>query len=347
MRIAITGINATDNPGPGVGVARCIRETFPQAKIFGLSYDLNDPGNYMDFLFNETFILPYPSNGFERILSKIKLIKTQYGLDFIIPCLDAELPLFIKHKNALEELGIKTLLPSEEQFNLRDKQLLTELSKNIGLFHPQTIVVEDLNQLLTLANENLKFPMLVKGRYYKAYIVKNVQELLGRAYEISNEWGLPLLLQEMVSGEEFNLIGVGDGKGGHLGIVAIKKISTTHLGKIWMGVTIENEKIIESANKFIKHTKWRGPFEIECIFNNEQNFLIEINPRFPSWVYFSKSVGINLPVNLINILKNENFRPLSNEYERGKLFVRYSYELVTDVSKMGMLIAGANLKNQG
>ena len=46
LTVAITGMNArADNPGPGVAVARCLREVLGfNGKIIGLGYDVLDPG---------------------------------------------------------------------------------------------------------------------------------------------------------------------------------------------------------------------------------------------------------------------------------------------------------------
>ena len=49
LKIGISGINAVDNPGPGIGVAKSIKEDKELlTKIVGLSYDAMEPGNYMD-----------------------------------------------------------------------------------------------------------------------------------------------------------------------------------------------------------------------------------------------------------------------------------------------------------
>ena len=64
ITVGISGINAADNPGPGVGVARSLREDDSlDVKILGLAYDALEPGIYLDWLIDKTFLLPYPSEG--------------------------------------------------------------------------------------------------------------------------------------------------------------------------------------------------------------------------------------------------------------------------------------------
>ncbi len=332
MIVAVSGINDTDNPGPGIGIARSLKEADGNIKTVGLSYDIQDPGNYMDFLIDKSYILTYPTQGWEPIMNRLLHIKDSFGLDFIIPALDAELPQYIKYQKELEDFGIKTLLPSMEQFELRSKEHLQSVSETLGITYPKTVKVFNTDQLKEALKE-IGFPCVVKGNYYKAYIVKSMPEALYYFSEISNEWGFPILVQEVVYGEELNVVGAADKEGESLGLVAIKKMTTTHLGKIWNGVTIKHQKLLEVAADFVRNYRWRGPFELECIVKDDEITLIEINPRFPAWVYFATGVGINLPYRVLKSAYGDDVDRRS-DYESGKVMIRYTYELITDIKKV-------------
>ena len=335
LNIALSGINDTDNPGPGVGVARSLKEANPSTKTIGLSYDIQDPGNYMGFVINKSFILPYPNKGWDAIFSHLLKIKQKVGLDLVIPNLDAELPLYIKHQETLAEQGIKTFLPTQKQFDLRAKEHLKPLSQSLDILYPETFKTTNVDEL-TEALKKVDFPAVVKGNYYKAYIVYNISEAIHRFTEIANEWGYPVLVQEMVSGDELNVVGVGDGEGGTLGLVAAKKMTTTAMGKFWNGVSINHEALMEVAEKFVKQTSWRGPFELECMVNGNDIYMIEINPRFPAWVYFATGLGINLPQRLVDFTMGKEVNRKS-EYTAGKMMIRYTYETIADVSQLSYL----------
>ena len=49
-KVAVSGINAVDNPGPGVGIAKSLKEGDKELRVFGLAYDAMEPGIYMDWL---------------------------------------------------------------------------------------------------------------------------------------------------------------------------------------------------------------------------------------------------------------------------------------------------------
>lgn len=337
MKVGVSGLNNTDNPAPGIPVITGLRNSH---EIIGLSYDANEPGNYMQMT-SKTYLMPYPSLGYKELKNRLEYIQQKSGLDAVIPCLDAELPLYIKYQEDIESMGIKLCLPSLENFELRNKNRLAQLSKELNMTYPKTYEVSSVDELIE-CTQTSNFPLMVKGNYYKAYMSYNLDSAIDNFYKISNEWGFPVLVQEVVTGEELNLVGVGDGKGEVKGAVAIKKLTTTDIGKIWTGVTIQNEKLMQIAKDFVAHTKWRGPFELECIVNMNQIFLIEINPRFPAWVHFATEIGVNLPQMVVDIMQGIDNEPILT-YPQNKMYVRYTGEFVTDFSNYTKLLATKEL----
>ena len=337
MKVAISGLNNTDNPAPGIPVIKSIQDTH---QIIGFSYDPNEPGNYMGMT-QKTYLMPYPSLGFEELKERLTYIQEKESLDAIIPNLDAELPLYIKYQDEIEAMGIKLCLPSAENFELRNKNKLDKLSETLGMIYPKTFEVSSVLEL-EKSLEKLEFPVMIKGNYYKAYMAHNLESAEESFYKISNEWGFPILVQEVVKGEELNLVGVGDGDGILVGGVAIKKLTTTEIGKIWTGITIQNEQLIQIAKDFVAHTKWKGPFELECIVNAQDVFMIEINPRFPAWVYFATEIGVNLPKMVVDIMQGKKITP-QLDYPQNKMYVRYTGEMVTDFTDFMKLISTKEL----
>ncbi|WP_022846722.1 MULTISPECIES: ATP-grasp domain-containing protein [unclassified Desulfurobacterium] len=335
-KVAVSGINAVDNPGPGIGVIKGIKEKYKETAIVGLAYDAMEPGVYMDWLINRVYIMPYPSEGEEPFINRLLYIKETAGLDAVIPTLDAELPLFIANSEKLNSYGISTFLPTKEQFKLRSKDRVSELAKDIGLKVPESFIVVSYEDLTAAINE-IGFPVMIKGIFYKAYKAFNYQEATSYFNKIASEWGYPIIVQKVISGEEMNVVGVGDGEGGHFGMVGIKKLWITSLGKIWTGVTVKHEKMLKAAENFVEKYRWRGAFELECIVSGDDIYLIEINPRFPAWVYFSVGVGINLPARLLDAaLGREPER--RSDYEAGKLYIRFTDDFVTDMDTFQKIV---------
>jgi carbamoyl-phosphate synthase large subunit len=330
MKIAISGLNNTDNPAPGIGVAKGLKGY----DLIGLSYDVNEPGIYQG-IFEHVFLMPFPSMGWDDVKERLIEIKEKTGLDILIPTLDAELPLLIKYQDELNEMGIKTLLPSLEQFKLREKANLAEFCEKLGVKYPKTIKILSLEDLYEALKE-IGYPCMIKGNYYKAYKAYNLDEAIEYFYKISNEWGFPLLVQEIVSGVEVNYVGISNGK--LLGGVGIKKLTTTELGKVWEAISLKNEQLLELTHKFVELSQWRGAFEVEAIATAKDIYLIEINPRFPAWVNFSTQLGINLPKMMVELIEGKEVKPI-HDYPENKLYVRYVEEAVVDFDMYKKLLA--------
>lgn len=337
MKIAISGLSNNDNPAPGIPIVKSLKD---EHQLIGLSYDINETGNFLGLL-DKTYLMPYPSLGFEELQKRLAYIKEQENIEMIIPNLDAELPLYIKYQQQINEMGILLCLPSEENFALRNKNKLDTLAKQLNITYPKIDEVNSIDELINIT-KNCQFPLMIKGNYYKAYKVDNLDSAIIHFNEIANEWGLPILVQEVVSGEEINLVGIADGEGCLTGAVAIKKLTTTSIGKIWTGITIHNEMLMNVAIDFAKQTNWLGPFELECIINHNTVYLIEINPRFPAWVYFATQVGINLPKMLVAMVKQEKLQP-QLKYPANKMYIRYTEEHIVDFENFSRLISKKEL----
>lgn len=337
--VGVSGINAVDNPGPGIGVARSLREAEDlDVRIVGLAYDAMEPGIYMDWVVDDAYLLPYPSAGHDAYRERLLYIRERTGMDFIIPTLDTEMPFFMKYREELAAAGIGTFVPTPEQYRLRSKERLGELAEALELDLPRTEVVSSAEDL-ERAVDGIGLPVMVKGTFYKAHIAHTTKEALSHYHKLVAEWGYPILVQEVVQGDELNVVAVGDGEGGALGQVAVKKMWITELGKIWTGVTIRHPAMLEATERFMEQYRWRGPMELECMVDGDTVYLVEINPRFPAWSYLATGVGVNLPARMVRrALSLPDPDPVVPDYDAGKLFVRYTYELITGMDRFQQLI---------
>lgn len=358
-RVAITGINAhAENPGPGLAVARCLVESNEfQGTVIGLAYDALDAGLYAHEYFQSSYLIPYPSAGDAALLDRIKAIHAEEKLDAIIPCLDSELQNFIRLEDELLALGIKMLIPSREQFGQRAKDHLVDLCKSIGVSVPKSKTLSDATFFDRLQSEpedkdqengesRFKYPLVVKGTFYDASIVHTPYEAKAAFSRLVSKWGYPCLVQEVVKGDELNLAAVGDGEGGINGYVMMRKRAVTDKGKAWAGVTVIDEDLLETARTLIKALKWRGPLEVEVIKGQDGKiYLIEINPRFPSWIYLSQAVSTNLPVAVLKILDGQKELRLP-PHRPGTFFIRHARELIVNLADFeSVLVTGSSYAN--
>jgi carbamoyl-phosphate synthase large subunit len=345
LTVAITGLNATDNPAPGVAVARALRDMEREVRIVGLAYDLLDPGNYAPEWFDDVFLIPYPSQGTEALEARLRHVVDTVGLDVIIPTLDSELPGFIDLEPTLAALGVKMFLPSREQLDLRGKVHLAELGEEAGLPVPKSVVLSDVSELYTL-HERLPFPYVVKGVFYGASIVHDLTGAVAAYHHVLAKWGGPVLVQEFVRGDEIDVCCVGDGEGGLLGAVPMKKTLLTDKGKGWAGVAIRDPKVMALTEDFMRATRWRGPCEVEVVRDADAGYhLLEINPRFPAWCYMTVGAGANLPEQVVYQALGEPLPP-ARDYRTGTMFVRISIDQIADLEDYAALATGGELSRR-
>jgi carbamoyl-phosphate synthase large subunit len=330
LTIAVTGLNAIDSPGPGVPVIRGLREARSfSPRIIGLSYESLEPGIYMHDLVDRTYQIPYPTAGTETLLSRLGYIHERESLDVIIPNFDAELFTFIKLEPVLREMGIRMFLPTPEQFEERQKFNLEGFGKKYKIRIPKSKVIYDLSKLSGLGTE-LPYPVVVKGKFYDAYVAFNAEGVRNYFTRVSAKWGLPVILQEFVNGTELNVTGLGDGNGNTVAAVAMRKQYITDKGKAWGGITVADDRLLALTRLFLKNTKWRGGFELELMKNKEgELFLLEINPRLPAWIYLAIGAGQNIPEALVNLATGKKVKPFT-QYEAGMMFIRYSWDMIVD-----------------
>jgi carbamoyl-phosphate synthase large subunit len=113
----------------------------------------------------------------------------------------------------------------------------------------------------------------------------------------------------------------------------MKKLYITDKGKAWAGITLEDDTLIALAKKFVQATNWKGGCELEIMRTQEGvPYIMEINPRFPAWIYLTAAAYQNQPASLAKMALGDDVHPFT-DYEVGKIFIRYSWDHITDVKE--------------
>lgn len=334
ITVAVTGLNAIDSPGPGVAVIRALRDSSEyEVRIIGLSYETLEPGIYMHDIVDKTYQIPFPSAGIDNIFERLAYIASVEKIDVLFPNFDAELYNFIKMADKLKkELGIHTFLPTMEQFEARHKSNLVEYGEKNDLNVPYSKMIFSTAEIPSLTKE-FTYPMVVKGKFYDAAIAYNPEQVASHFNKISAKWGLPIIIQQFVHGAEVNVCAIGDGKGNTIGAVPMRKQYITDKGKAWAGIALDDDKLIEATRKLFAATKWRGGLELEYIkTTDDEYYLLEINPRFPAWVYLTVGCGQNQPEAAVKLALGEAVQPMTS-YDVGKMFIRYSWDMIVGLDE--------------
>lgn len=338
--VAVTGMNATDNPAPGVAVCRSLRESPSfEGRIVGLGYDALDPGFYAQGLLDAGAILPYPSAGREALVRRLDELRDAFGIDVLLPTLDSELRIVATAAADLKKLGIATFAPRASSLDAASKASLPELGRQQGIRVPESEAITTAEPIGRLV-DRFGLPLVIKGVWYGARVCQSEAEAISAFHHFVATWGLPVIAQRFVDGEEYDIAALGDGEGATIGAVPMRKMALTDKGKAWSAVTIADPDLIETTQHVIEALRWRGGLEVECLRDDKTGelYVAEINPRFPAWIYLATGAGQNLPAACVELALGRPVEPLE-PYRVGTQFVRISIDQVSDLTTYGALRA--------
>ena len=309
--VAVTGLAAAENPAPGVAVARSLRAA-PEfrGRVIGLTFDPRFTGVYTSH-FDAVHVTPPPAHGAASFLDALRAIVRAEGVDVVVPTLDPEALLCAAARAPVARIGARMLLPREAAIRRRAKMLLPALARRVGFQAPRTKVVTSL-ATLEAATHELGLPFVLKGSFADSRLVTSAEEA-GREFQrLATRWGFPLLAQERIAGDEFDLAVLYDRAGGRVGAVPMRKLGVTSQGKAWAGVTVEAPDFVRLADRLMHALGWVGAAEVEVIRERVGGalYLIEVNPRFPAWIYLTAAAGVNLPWALVRLAIGERVSPL-------------------------------------
>lgn len=342
--VGVTGMIAGESPAPGVAVIRSLRaDPRFRGRIVGLAYDALEAGNFLQGVADEVFLIPYPSQGNEDFFQRLLQIKRLSGLDVLIPTLDSELPLVIKMSRWLKDKGIATFLPTAEQLQLRAKDRLSAMASQHGLPVPRSRCVFDAAGILNIGSE-FRFPLFVKGIFYEAYLAHSAEEALHYFQKVQAQWGLPVIVQAQIQGDEYDVAALGDGRGGIVGAVPMRKTVLSEKGKAWAGVTVADDRLLEITRRTVEALEWRGPLELEIMKSRDQYYILEINPRFPAWIFLAQGAGQNLPYACLELAQGKKVKPFA-PHRAGVAFIRAALDHVIPVAQLEGMAMRGNIAN--
>jgi len=337
--VAVTGLNSSQTPSPGIGVIHSLRiDPQVQVSIVALAYDMFSDGIHSLPLADQVVEVPFPQTHPELFLKKLGAITSRVHLDCLIPTIDAEVAAISHMEADLKNLGIRVLLPKEDSLRAISKEQLVGLEPFKSFSLPRSAVIHSRNDLF-YQSQVLSFPLMLKGPLGEAYQAGSLTEAGVYFDLLARTWGTPIILQSAVQGEEYAVACLADQRSEAVGIVAMKKIIQDDGGTTWAGVTVQEQELTQIARHLIKHFKWIGPMEIEFIKETVSGryYLIEINNRFPAWIYLATRAGQNMPLAYLQLALGKKVRPFDG-YQSAMLFVRIADDLVTDIGSLARLM---------
>jgi diaminopimelate decarboxylase len=317
-----SGLFSGPNPSPGLGIARSLREAFPDLHLIGVDYSTRSTGLHHR-VFDEVWI--------QRSWRELDLdayteeIERRLGRDALwISGLDLETRWLADRVDAQDRL----LSPPAAALKAIDKPA-TALARRLSLLTPPTISTRHDDWELHAFGRQHGWDLWLKGPHYEAARVRSWRGLQLARARLTETWATDELhLQAHVPGTEESIVFAAY-RGVVVGLSHMRKGIVTDEGKTWGGSFSDVADTVPEVGLALENVLadlgWTGGGEIEMLrsFDGEL-WLLECNPRFPAWQHGGTLAGLNLPGALVSAALDREPLPAR---ARSAQFVRVVVEI--------------------
>lgn len=243
------------------------------------------------------------------------------NINIIISLFDIDLYKLALNKDLFAKNGIRVIVSDADFVKICNDKWLTYLFLKENGFHvPRTYlnlndVKDDLNK------NNISYPIMLKPRWgmgsLSNYVVNNDMELNVLYQKIKNEiqnsymkyeslqdMEHSVLIQELLSGQEYGLDVINDLEGNYINTIVKKKIAMRS-GETDCAEVLFNKNIKKVGQKLGKLTKHIANLDVDVFYDGKKVYILEMNARFGGGYPFSHMAGVNLPKAIINWCDNK------------------------------------------
>lgn len=318
----VTCVDSDTNPSPGLGVARSIRRAYPNIQIVAVAHSKRASGVHASVFDDVWAQRPWDELDLDLYAKKIEE-KISEGTLFL-PSLDLEVRYLSEKLNSRPNLP----LPSPAALQQVAKpafsahhNLPVRVPEYIWVYRP----IEDLHSFGRRAN----WKCWLKNKHHEAIPIEGWEDIEEKRSELEDRWSTEeVFLQAHCEGREESILFVGY-EGALLGAVRMVKTRTTDAGKTWAGrLEPLKEPMQHALEDLVAELNWTGGAEIEFIRDeDDEPWIIDWNPRFPSWVHGATVNGFNAPAQLVAACWGEEIPKASCQEERPREFTRIVREI--------------------
>jgi len=294
-KVYISGMHSGQNPCSGVGIARCLRQAFPDIHLVGVDHWQGSSGLHHEAV-DDVLILP-----------QWKQINNRRHAEFLrdlldeghlwISAMDIEVywlaQYFGTHRNLMAPTGNAVELTAKPH---------VKAVESLGLLIPDTISAFSPDAEVHSFLRHNSWQVWMKGPYHDAKQILSWDSFERSREALQHDWKTSrLFLQKHIHGNEESIcFSAYNGK--LLAAVQMQKRIVTPGGKTWAGrVKPLDPEIFKKLTEIIRTLGWSGGGEIEYTRDVDgRRWIIECNPRFPAWIYGSALSGTNLPAKIIS-----------------------------------------------
>lgn len=236
-----------------------------------------------------------------------------------------------KSDEYLYDLASKLLCPEYpflEQLEKPNFKILTTM--NYPFVVPTCLSIDTSTSLYEIQSfaEKIGYPCVIKGKQQGCVICYSFFDI---RKAVDQPWCKNGFIQQHITGTEKGVV-LASVNGELTGAMIMTKTAITPEGKVWMGnisALESTDQLMSALINFCKESNWTGGCEVEYIEDlSGVKYLIDINPRFPAWVFATTYSGLNLVGEFVLHHQNkDNYKPVPSDDVKTSKFVRSTIEL--------------------
>ena len=261
----------------------------------------------------------------QYIPSLLKICK-QEGIDALIPTIDTDLLVLSKNADQFAKIGTKVIVSAEDKIAIcRDKRFTSDFFVKCGLKAP--LPVDDISHY------NMEFPCFIKPKDGSSSINAHradTHEALERYVNQVPDY----IIQPYIEGEEYTVDIFCDFEGNPIYITPRKRLAVRS-GEVLKTEIDPDQTIIEECKALIKYFQPVGAITVQLIRQSatNENYYIEINPRFGGGAPLSMKAGANSAKALLQLLDNGHpeYQPLAAT--QGQIYSRFDQSICVTPKK--------------
>lgn len=252
----------------------------------------------------------------DKYIPSLLKVCEEEKIDALIPTIDTDLQILSESKELFANVGTRVIISQSDRIALcRDKRRTAEFFWSVGLKSPRAI--DDVEKYAD------GFPAFIKPKDGSssvfAYKVNNAAELATYAKQVPE-----YIIQNFVEGTEYTVDVFCDFYGNPIYITPRIRLAV-RAGEVLKTEIVQDTKIIEEIRRLIAVYKPCGAITVQLIHEtkSEENYYIEINPRFGGGAPLSMMAGADSALALMKLINGESVSYVENAAENGAVFSRF------------------------
>jgi diaminopimelate decarboxylase len=305
MKIYVSGLYSGTNPQPGVGIARSLRQAYPEAELIGVEYSNRCSGIHWHEFDDIWLQRPWDEINFEKHARDVR--ETLDSGALWISSIDLEIIWFAD----VFPTGHPNLLTPPRHALKNTSKPASAVEGLMPVQVPPFVTTDLTDWELHAFCRKHDWKVWLKGPYYEAFRTPTWAAFQDARAGLSRAWATQtLFLQSHVNGYEESIC-FSAYRGELIKAVWMKKRDLTELNKTWAGDVSEvPAEFAEPLREMVRALKWTGGAELEMVRDaTDKLWLLEVNPRFPAWIHGSTITGHNLPAALVEAASGIKAKP--------------------------------------